>query len=280
MQLATSLNVLYDYTPDIEAAVARIAAAGFDALDFNGCDMMVPWRGPGGDEHLNKLKAAADRHGLPFVQAHGPMYDYFGEDAEAHLADTFRCMEWCSRLGLPWMVMHPYRLPGAHSNEHWQRCMEVNLDYFRQFIPAMERLGVGIAIENLSDFFSPGRSFGSVPGEIAKLCDALDHELFGLCWDTGHAFLQCLDQKEALSSLGSRLKVLHIQDNDGKSDAHLLPYHGKVKWDDVVAGLKGAGYQGAWTYETHNAVRTLPDPLRDDALRLAVTIGRHFTAQF
>jgi len=119
-----------------------------------------------------------------------------------------------------------------------------------------------------------------VPGELTKLCDALDHELFGLCWDTGHAMLQCLDQQAALSSLGSRLKVLHIQDNDGKSDAHILPFHGKVKWDDVVAGLQGAGYQGAWTYETHNAVRTLPDPLRDDALRLAVAIGRHFTRQF
>ena len=280
MQLATSLNVLYDYTPDIASAVVRIAAAGFDALDFNGCDMMVPWRGPVGDDNLKQLKAAAEQHGLPFVQAHGPMYDYFGDQADEHLADTFRCLEWCGDLGLPWMVMHPHRLAGPHTGAHWERCMEVNLEYFRQFIPAMERLGVGIAIENLSDVFSPGRSFGSVPGEISKLCDALDHELFGLCWDTGHALLQCLDQQASLTDLGSRLKVIHVQDNDGKSDQHLLPYHGKVKWDDVVAGLKAGGYRGAWTYETHNAVRTLPDHLRDDALNLAVAIGRHFTGQF
>lgn len=279
MLVATSMNVLYDYTGEIERAVERLAAAGFDAIDFNGCDMMRPWEGPAGEYYLERLASAAERHRLPFVQAHGPMFAYWGDGAEVGIADTERCLVWCGRLELPWMVMHPGTLPGGWDKAHRQRIFEANLAFFRRFLPLMEEHRVGIAIENTSDAFN-GRAFGSTPDDLCELCDALDHELVGLCWDTGHALLQKLPQREAIGSLGQRLKVLHVQDNDGRADHHLLPYTGQIKWDEVVAGLKDAGYRGAWTYETHNAVRHLPDPLRDSALRLMVDIGRHFAAQF
>ncbi|MBI2301130.1 MAG: sugar phosphate isomerase/epimerase [Armatimonadetes bacterium] len=277
--MATSLNVLYDYTSDIPRAVRRLKAAGFDALDFNGCDMLSLWQGGEGERNLELLAGAAEEHGLPWVQAHGPMFEFWGENAVWGIADTRRCLRWCGRLGVPWMVMHPGHRPGAFDAAHRQRVIEANLEFDRQFIPLMEEHRVGIAIENLADAFH-GRRFGSVPEDLLELHTALDHELFGFCWDTGHAFLQGLPQRESIASLGSRLKVLHVQDNDGKGDDHLLPYTRGVAWDEVVAGLQDAGYQGAWTYEIHNAVRHLPDGCRDDALRLAVTVGRHFTGQF
>ncbi|NUP98681.1 MAG: sugar phosphate isomerase/epimerase [Armatimonadetes bacterium] len=279
MRLVTSLNVLYDYTTEIDRAVSRLAAAGFDAIDFNGCDMMKPWRGPLGDDCLNQLQAAGQRHGLPFTQAHGPMFNYWGEQAAEDLADTFRCLEWCGQLGIPWMVMHPGTITGGYGPAHREQTLEANLAFFRQFVPVMETHGVGIAIENMADGFRAGRMYGAVPAELVELCDALDHELFGLCWDTGHAFLQGLPQREAIGSLGQRLKVIHVQDNDGKMDHHLLPYHGKIDWQTVVDGLKEAGYRGNWTYEVHAAVRFYPDELRDAALKLATAIGRHFLAR-
>ncbi len=280
MWVATSMNVLYDYTDDVERAVRRLAEAGFEALDFNGCDMMQLWRGPLGDELVDRIKVAADQHGLPFVQSHGPMFDYWGEKAEENIADTFRCIDWCGRLGVPWMVMHPAAIAGGYDRAHHQATLAANLKFLGQFLPALERHGVGLAIENTADGFGGIRRFGAVPEDLCELCDAFDHELVGLCWDTGHAFLQKLPQREAIGSLGSRLKVLHVQDNDGKSDHHLLPFNGKIDWNEVVLGLKQAGFAGHWTFETHAAVRFLPDPLRDAALRLAAGIGKHFAAMF
>lgn len=279
MFCATSLNVLFDYTDDIPRAVSRLKRAGFEALDFNGCDMTKPWAGPDGDRHLETLAAAAEAAGLPFVQAHGPMFDYFGEQSAAGVAETHRCLAWCGRLGVPWMVMHPYPVPGGFDGEHRRRCLEVNRNFLHQFLPDMERYGVGMAIENLSDHFGAGRRFGSVPEDLLELHQALDHELFGLCWDTGHALLQQLPQAESIASLGARLKVLHIQDNSGKRDDHILPFCGTVDWDQVVTGLRGAGYAGHFTFEVHNAVRRLPDELRDDALRLTANIGHWFVGR-
>ena len=278
MLVATSLNVLYDYTNEIDRAVDRLSAAGFEALDFNGCDMMSLWPGKDGEERVERLRIAAEKHRLPWLQAHGPMFSYWGDDAPQQLEETKRCIRWCGQLGVPWMVMHTGTRPGAWDAAHHQANLQANLDFFRPFFELLAEHQVGIAIENTADMFN-GRAYGSTPEDLCELHDALDCEWIGLCWDTGHALLQKLPQREAIGSLGSRLKAIHVQDNDGRADHHLLPYTGRVDWEGVIGGLQDCGYAGAFTYETHNAVRHLPDPLRDSSLRLMVDIGHWFVSR-
>jgi L-ribulose-5-phosphate 3-epimerase len=108
------------------------------------------------------------------------------------------------------------------------------------------------------------------------LIDALNHPLFGACWDTGHANEQGLKQ-QAMVELGSRLKAMHINDNDGIRDQHLLPYQGNINWASVVQSLKAIGYEGAFTYETHNSIRHLPEPLQQSGLKYAADVARYLT---
>ncbi len=68
------------------------------------------------------------------------------------------------------------------------------------------------------------RFFGAVPDELCELIDTLNHPLIGACWDTGHARMMHHDQKACLTAIGSRLKALHIQENDGRNDDHMLPF--------------------------------------------------------
>jgi len=145
-------------------------------------------------------------------------------------------------------------------------------------LPTAEKTGVGIAIENTADIPPTARgfrrAFGSAPSELIQLVDALDSPLVGICWDTGHAHIQRLDQPSALSAIGKRLKATHIQDNNGEQDQHLLPFHGTIDWQGIIARLQDIGYEGDFVYEVHNSIRPLPDELRDSALRYAVEIGR------
>jgi sugar phosphate isomerase/epimerase len=275
LRVATSLNVFDDYVGPIEDNVRRLAQAGFEGIDFNGIDVVRAWLADGGDRHVARLGAAAAAHGLVFTQAHGPMFKDHDDQCATAEPLIAACLRWSGRLGVPWMVMHPFTLPGATLAAN----REANVAFYRAWLPRMEACGVGIALENMSDHFSPHRRYGAVPEELADLCDTLDHPLFGLCWDTGHARLQELDQRAALGLLGARLKVLHVQDNNGHRDDHILPYTGTIDWSTVVAGLHAAGYAGAWCFEVHNAVRTLPDALRDQALALMVGIGRTLGAQ-
>jgi sugar phosphate isomerase/epimerase len=117
---------------------------------------------------------------------------------------------------------------------------------------------------------------------LCELIDYLDHPLIGACWDTGHAKLMNHDQASCLSALGRRLKALHIQENDGRNDDHMLPFaNGRegVDWNQVVKGLSDAQFAGPFTYEVHNAFHAVPDALLDDTLRHAARVARYLSDQ-
>ena len=47
----------------------------------------------------------------------------------------------------------------------------------------------------------------------------------------------------------SRLKALHIDDNNGTADQHRLPYRGTVDWQDVMSALAEVGYDRLFNME-------------------------------
>lgn len=64
--------------------------------------------------------------------------------------------------------------------------------------------------------------------KAAERIDAMNEkygaQVLGFCLDTGHANLVGLDMEDFIRTLGTRLKVLHIHDNDGVADLHQIPY--------------------------------------------------------
>ena len=67
-----------------------------------------------------------------------------------------------------------------------------------------------------------------------------------------------------------------MHDNDGRNDQHLFPYMGVMDWDRFVKGLKDAGYKGALSFETFNAIHVIDDELAQDALKFLGSVGRLF----
>jgi sugar phosphate isomerase/epimerase len=287
--LATSLNVFYDekHTVSPEEGIDRCASAGFEGLDFNFCDYdraaldaLVVLMDAG--SYARSLRVRAERLGLRFVQMHGP----FACSDALHLGtaspQTELChdsLRWASELGVDWIVFHPRTMPGPFDAQHTAELDQLNAEVFRDLLGTAEAVSVGIAVENMVDA-DAGRGlcrryYGSVPEELIRLVDELAHPLLGVCWDTGHAHRQRLDQARALRAIGHRLVATHVQDNDGLSDEHLLPYFGTIDWKTVAGALRGIAYRGAFCYEAHNSIMVLPDTLRDAMLSYSVRLGQH-----
>jgi sugar phosphate isomerase/epimerase len=283
MLVATSMNVCLGRCTETEL-LPRLAAAGFDGLDFNFIDLLdrIDWRDRRlADAWVGDLAVAATAAGLKWVQSHGPMFNPLaqGDYVEKCRALCGPCITACGQLGVPWMVMHPGTAPGAWDRAHRRNVLERNLAFFQSLLPACEAANVGMAIENMQEFYaSDGRQFGAVPEDLCELIDALNHPLVGACWDTGHAKLMKLEQRGAIASLGPRLKVVHIQENDGKGDDHMMPFvNGRagIDWRAVTAGLHAAGFKGAFTFEFHNSFQAQPEELFDASLRYAAqVVGR------
>lgn len=72
----------------------------------------------------------------------------------------------------------------------------------------------------------------------------------GICLDTGHMNIVGGNQMSFIKKAGNYLKALHIADNDGSGDQHLMPFgRGTVPWKDVMSGLKQIHYEGLFNFE-------------------------------
>ena len=128
---------------------------------------------------------------------------------------------------------------------------------------------VKICIENMCDEASGVRT----AADIIRYIDAVGADKAGICLDTGHANITPVDSAEFVSGAGAHLKALHIADNLGKSDDHMLPYsRGTVKWTPVMRALRAVKYDGLFNFEVPGDNRC-PKPVRlaklDYALKLA-----------
>jgi sugar phosphate isomerase/epimerase len=64
------------------------------------------------------------------------------------------------------------------------------------------------------------------------------------------------DQGEYIRGCGAKLIALHIADNLGERDDHMLPHSaGTVDWSDVVSALREVGYSGLFNFEVPGETR-------------------------
>lgn len=287
----------------IDGYFKMMADCGIEAIDYN-LDHFLPtallkkgevnsfW-----DQSLDALyahfaptKEAAQRHGVRFSQSHAP-FPLYAEDKDEFNEYLIMVMEKaiavCAYLGCPAVVAHPVTLADKEKEK------QVNLNMYRRLIPAAKQYGVTVCLENMIERRS-GKYREGCCGTAAEACWYLDTlneeagaEVFGFCFDVGHANLSAKNLREYLRALGKRLTILHIHDNDGRQDLHLIPYtqllNGQgeqgTPWEDVIGGLKDIGYRGTLSFETFRGVRCVPEPVRPAALQLISAIGRYFRQQ-
>ncbi len=112
-------------------------------------------------------------------------------------------------------------------------------------------------------------------------------EVLGFCFDSGHANLVGLDFESFLRTLGPRLKVLHLHDNDGITDLHQIPYtfaksrenETSTDWGGFLRGLRAIHYEGTLNFETAPVLTAFPDALQASALRVLADIGRYWAEE-
>ncbi len=260
-----------------EEALRSIAAAGFPAVDLcfvaygrAGKPMSYPnWR-----DWVHKQKELADSLGLVTNQGHAHYYGtaesyrYTEDDWAAAESLIRRDIEAAGICHIPWLVVHP----DSHLKDgNYCRKLSLEKEYarFSRLGELAAKYGVGLAIENMIDN-KPLRRFAGNAEDLMELMDRLgDDELFGICWDTGHANLNAIDQPAAIRQIGGRLRSLHVNDNHGKTDDHTLPFLGTVDWLGVMHAMHDIGYQGDFTYEIHRFTDGFTPEYHQQAVRFS-----------
>lgn len=247
MKLATKTGDLTGYTGCQLQALEHIRRAGFRYADYSFGKDYDHRTGIYGEDggYFDRVARTADDLGIRLVQAHSPMGKPLADPDGSFLADTLRCVEACGRWGIPNLVVHSGYLPDLSKEDTFLR----NREFFLPLLEAAEPWGVNILVENFNKMYKDNVYWIDNATDLLEMIETVDHPLFHAVWDTGHANLQPMPQQEELRLLGSHVKALHIQDNLGVKDQHLLPFHGTTDMDSVMEGLQDIGYAGYFTFE-------------------------------
>ena len=126
-----------------------------------------------------------------------------------------------------------------------------------------------ICLENLPGERSGMRS----PADFRKLRETVGTDNLGICLDTSHAQVDGADIPAFIRDAGNDLHALHISDNLGRNDDHMLPYgRGVIAWSGVMAALREVGYSGLFNMEVPGENRC-PFPVRAAKLDYARTLA-------
>lgn len=239
-----------------EKAIERLAGLEFEALDM-ALDYWVEPGSPFLDKDYLRwaegLRDRADRIGIPYTHAHAP-----GEAAgNPHI---LRSLEVAGALGAKYLALHPlWRREDGSIIENETEFIRINGEAIGSWLETAERHGVVILSENLLWGASTD------PRIIAKLVEAVGSEWFGWCFDVGHA--NCFGfGPSVVAECAVPPLSLHLQDNHGGGDEHLIPGDGTLDWDGVAEALKAVGYAGDCVLEAHHQSLDAPDEERDEIL--------------
>ena len=243
-----------------------------------------------------KHKEAAGKSKIRINQMHMP-YPIFIPNGKDKLNDYLwnqvapKSMEICRFLECPNIVVHGFKLSRFWGTEEaeWQKTHE----FLDSILPMAKEYGITVCLENLYE--SVGGHLVEGPGCDAR--KAVEHidcinaeygaEVLGFCFDTGHANLIGIDFEKFITTLGARLKVLHIHDNDGVGDLHQIPYtftktrenKSSTDWEGFVRGLRTINFDGVLSFETAPVLKAFPEELKLEVLHLISCIGNDFKRQ-
>jgi len=210
-----------------------------------------------------KDRAAFDAAGISISQTHGPWRypprDATPEDREERFQKMSRALHGTKLLGCRYMVIHPLMPFGCEDAGDIDEYFRINREFFRRLITVAEQEDVVICFENMP---MPKLPLGNVT-QILEFVKEMDSPHFKVCLDTGHAAVCGESAGDAVRMLGrDHLMVMHVHDNNGKADQHLIPYSGVTDWADFSKALKDIGFDGALSLEC-SVGRNLPAHLKE-----------------
>ena len=188
-------------------------------------------------------KTFAEECGVSFPQGHLWLTADITADDRGATIDRLRTwLDLYVAVGVRAAVLHPSGVPAAKETRPAGEVLDRQVAALITLTGHLEGTDTAICLENVSA--APQAS------DLLAIIEAVGSPHLAICLDTGHLHMADADQPAFIRAAGAHLKALHIADNEGKSDQHMMPYgRGSVEWPAVVHELKQLPYEALFNLE-------------------------------
>lgn len=204
--------------------------------------------------HRRKLIEA---EGIVVWQAHSPWRcparDSTHEERAERLESFLKAVRGSGYIGATHFVMHALMPFGTNSPDNPELMKDMNAEFMGRLAKEAKEYGVKhIDIENLPFPSLPINHTSQCLDFAKRMNRETDSDIFKVCLDTGHSNFCGENPADAVRMLGREyLGALHVHDNNGKADQHLIPGKGNIDWTDFSNALQEIGFEGCLSFETN-----------------------------
>jgi sugar phosphate isomerase/epimerase len=231
--------------------VFEIAAHGFETVELFAAQTHLDYHNPSVIADLQQWLAEArvELHGVhapvsdPSASRPGEYRSIASADTKARgqaMAEVERALQIARRIPMKVFVLHlgwprTHKGFGGSNRDAARRSVE-------ELFEIAEPLGVRLAVEVIPNDLSR-------PGSLVDFAEEdMESGEIGICLDFGHAHLEG-DLVDAIEIVSGHLASIHVHDNHGRADDHLVPFEGTIDWPAALTAVQKVGYDGALIFE-------------------------------
>lgn len=223
------ISALHFSWSDIPDCLARVEALGLDGVELS---LHESFQRP----HCTQedLRLLSERRPAQQLSAH-LWHDLAAEDGVR--AALLHWLRVCETAGIDDLVVHGGSYPDQRMGLARVRGV------FTDVLPAFAAAGVTLHLENHYAYtYRDCQELFSTPDEFADVL-SLDSPALRCCFDTGHGHMT-RNSVDLIRAMGDRLDYVHLADNRGIDDDHLMYRQGTVDWDGVFTELQRRDFAG------------------------------------
>lgn len=198
---------------------------------------------------IDEISLNQEKFGISFTMGHTPYRHnplLNEESFSKQLSEVENAIVAASKIGIDRVTAHG----GWDCANDKKELLDKNVEYFKRVLECAEKNNVTVMLENISTKLRKCTFDVETPEDILYIAEHLKfHPLFKACWDTGHANTMALEQYNSILKLKDLIYGVHLQDNNGYNDDHMIPLLGTINFDEVIQGLKDVGYTGPFNFE-------------------------------
>ncbi len=254
MQAGVWTSFLIDQTP--EEMIQTFAAQQWFRLELSDEHAQV-LLGRGAPAATGQaLRAAAESYGVAFPQGHLWLSCDLCARDERFVLDTLRrWLDLFVALGVRAAVLHPGGRELTEEGASPAAIQSIRVKRLALLCQHIRGSEMSICLENVGNC-------GEID-DLLAIVGAVGQDNLGICLDTGHLNMGSRDQAGFIRAAGSHLRAMHLADNEGQTDQHLMPYgRGTVDWGTVMASLGAIRYGGLLNLEVPGESHGVPLAIR------------------
>jgi sugar phosphate isomerase/epimerase len=191
------------------------------------------------------------------VSIHAPFWDlnpasHYPGIKKLTTKQVKKSIDICSFLGGCVVTTHPGRCPIPELEPTLAMTKTLFQDFVSECLPRARDRGVTLAVENMSDITQPYWAME----EFIPLIE--EFEQLKITFDVGHAYIAhrrrgAREPEREIAKMMRKIKdhlaCIHLHDNRGLRDDHLLPGEGEIKFERIFKAMKENKFNGPLVIE-------------------------------